>query len=198
MYDILLPRILRVTQGVALRRYALTPGIDFLNHSAAISPRGQVSFRYFGDNFEVRADRSFNPGEQVYISYGAQSNDSLLQYYGFVVDGKDGVEMDSFVFDDEVSTELGVPVGKLVAKVYGFEKNVIAAVSKRVGGKNELARKALRAVCLAQLERFQTSAEEDESIVIEAERDGKTRLAVAARYRLVKKRVLEAAVSKLG
>ena len=36
-------------------------------------------------------------GEQVFISYGKQSNDSLLQYYGFV---EPGIQHDTYVVPD--------------------------------------------------------------------------------------------------
>lgn len=43
-----------------------------------------VSYNYFGDNFDLVANTDYSEGEQIYISYGKQSNDRLLQYYGFV------------------------------------------------------------------------------------------------------------------
>ena len=43
-----------------------------------------MSYNYFSDVFEVRVDQSYGEGEQVFISYGKQSNDRLLQFYGFV------------------------------------------------------------------------------------------------------------------
>lgn len=35
-------------------------------------------------NASIRGFMTWSQGEQVFISYGRQSNDSLLQYYGFV------------------------------------------------------------------------------------------------------------------
>jgi hypothetical protein len=42
-----------------------------------------VSYDFFRDAFSVTAANAYTPGQQVFVSYGRQSNDSLLQYYGF-------------------------------------------------------------------------------------------------------------------
>lgn len=68
----------------SLKRYVLCPVVDFFNHRSDCG--SDVSYNYFADQFEVRAGRSTAKGEQVFISYGRQSNDRLLQYYGFVED----------------------------------------------------------------------------------------------------------------
>jgi len=67
----------------SLKRYVLCPVVDFFNHRSDCG--SDVSYNYFTDQFEVRTGR-YARGEQVYISYGRQSNDRLLQYYGFVED----------------------------------------------------------------------------------------------------------------
>lgn len=67
----------------SLKRYVLCPVVDFFNHRSDCG--SDVSYNYFADQFEVRAGR-YAEGEQVFISYGRQSNDRLLQYYGFVED----------------------------------------------------------------------------------------------------------------
>ncbi len=64
-----------------LKRYVICPFIDMFNHrSGCVS---DVSYNYFANQFELRTER-YQEGEQVYLSYGRQSNDRLLQYYGFV------------------------------------------------------------------------------------------------------------------
>ena len=65
-----------------LKRYVLCPVVDMFNHKS--TAKADVSYNYFSDKFEVRIDSSYQPGEQVFISYGKQSNDRLLQFYGFV------------------------------------------------------------------------------------------------------------------
>eukprot|EP00198_Chlamydomonas_reinhardtii_P006814 XP_001696150.1 protein N-methyltransferase [Chlamydomonas reinhardtii] len=65
----------------SLKQYAICPLIDLFNHTSAA--QSEVSYNYFGDSYSVVASRDFKKGEQVFITYGAQSNDSLMQYYGF-------------------------------------------------------------------------------------------------------------------
>jgi hypothetical protein len=77
-------RDLLTSSGVsnaALKRYVVCPFIDMFNHrSGCIS---DVSYNYFANQFELRTE-GYKEGEQVYLSYGRQTNDRLLQYYGFV------------------------------------------------------------------------------------------------------------------
>mmetsp|Transcript_31311 Transcript_31311/g.52361 ORF Transcript_31311/g.52361 Transcript_31311/m.52361 type:complete len:678 (+) Transcript_31311:58-2091(+) len=65
-----------------LKRYVVCPVVDMFNHQSN-SP-ADVSYNYFANQFELRAGRNYRAGQQVFISYGKQSNDRLLQYYGFV------------------------------------------------------------------------------------------------------------------
>jgi hypothetical protein len=53
-----------------------------LNHNS--SSQSEVSYNYFQDRYEVSTKVGYDAGAQVFISYGRQSNDRLLQYYGFV------------------------------------------------------------------------------------------------------------------
>jgi hypothetical protein len=46
--------------------------------------QSEVSYDYPRDAFIVSAATAYTPGQQVFISYGTQTNDSLLQMYGFV------------------------------------------------------------------------------------------------------------------
>ncbi|KAF8066315.1 SETD4 [Scenedesmus sp. PABB004] len=65
-----------------LRQYALCPVIDLLNHSSTNTT--EVSYDYPRDAFLVAAGAGgAASGGQVFISYGAQTNDSLMQFYGF-------------------------------------------------------------------------------------------------------------------
>lgn len=74
LYELILSR--------SLKQYAMSPVIDLCNHSCAV--RAEVAYDYFRDAYSVVAGRDYAPGEQVFISYGeSQSNDSLMQYYGF-------------------------------------------------------------------------------------------------------------------
>jgi hypothetical protein len=64
-----------------LKRYVICPYIDMFNHNSKC--QSDVSYNYFSNQFEVRT-QNYQEGEQVYITYGKQSNDRLLQFYGFV------------------------------------------------------------------------------------------------------------------
>lgn len=63
-------------------RYAMCPVIDLCNHTSRAE--SDVSYEYFLNSFSLTTNNLFEPGDQVYISYGKRSNDELLQYYGFV------------------------------------------------------------------------------------------------------------------
>eukprot|EP01039_Chlorochromonas_danica_P004313 gene4313-4734_t len=64
-----------------LKRYVMCPVIDMFNHDSRC--QSDVSYDYFGDSFSLTT-QSYQSGEEVFISYGQQSNDRLLQVYGFV------------------------------------------------------------------------------------------------------------------
>ena len=51
------------------------------NHFSA---QAEAQFDWLRDSYRVVSDRSYCQGEQVVINYGSQSNDQLLQLYGFV------------------------------------------------------------------------------------------------------------------
>lgn len=69
------------SRASGLKRYVVCPFVDMFNHKSTAS--SDVSYNYFTNVFELRTE-SYAQGEQVFISYGKQSNDRLLQYYGFV------------------------------------------------------------------------------------------------------------------
>ena len=59
----------------------MCPLVDMFNHNSSCN--SEASFNYFNGCFELRTG-SYDTGDQVFISYGKQSNDRFLQYYGFV------------------------------------------------------------------------------------------------------------------
>lgn len=65
------------------KRYVICPLIDMANHKS-IGTTGEVSFEFFGDAYSLAMSSGVSKNSEVYISYGARSNDQLLQYYGFV------------------------------------------------------------------------------------------------------------------
>lgn len=60
-----------------LKWYAMCPVIDSINHDSASN--NTVAYEYFKDTFAVAASSGVQQGLQVFITYGSQSNDSLLQ-----------------------------------------------------------------------------------------------------------------------
>jgi hypothetical protein len=188
MYDLLTPRILGAMQGVRLKRYALVPGVDFINHASRVNGRAEVSFEYFQEKFQVSCGEDYSAGDEVAISYGAQSNDSFVQYYGFVEELNPA---DDYVFDDSISDLMNVTKRTLKARRgFGFENSVVEEVAKRFGGNTSSARKVLGDLCRAELDGFATSIAEDEQLLA-ISLSSREQLAIA--YRLEKKRVLEAA-----
>ena len=54
-------------------------------HCRGIGVRGDVAFEFFGDAYSLSIKGgTVQKGEELFISYGARSNDQLLMYYGFV------------------------------------------------------------------------------------------------------------------
>ena len=57
--------------------------IDMANHKS-VGSAGDVSFEFFGNAYGLAVDQRVDANDELCISYGARSNDQLLQYYGFV------------------------------------------------------------------------------------------------------------------
>jgi hypothetical protein len=72
-------------QAQEVQLHAMCPVIDLFNHSSG-SGSG-CEFDIFDDAFKVVAAQGTAPGQELLISYGSMSNDSLLQLYGFVEAG---------------------------------------------------------------------------------------------------------------
>ncbi|GIL49295.1 hypothetical protein Vafri_5681 [Volvox africanus] len=76
--------------------YAVSPFIDMFNHDSRA--KSECVFIPGRDEFRVAAGEPLQRGQQVLISYGNQSNDALLQRYGFVQ--LDGNQHDRYVVQD--------------------------------------------------------------------------------------------------
>lgn len=77
------PVIEKRTRRKKVNIHTLVPGMDMPNHNArARLPK----FASYKDKtvFILNAHRSYQPGEQVFITYGDKCNDELLATYGFV------------------------------------------------------------------------------------------------------------------
>ena len=74
LYDVLL--------SARVRWHAMAPLVDMANHDGGVT--STMEYGYFGDAFELSVQgRAHAPGDQVFISYGPQGSDGLVQYYGF-------------------------------------------------------------------------------------------------------------------
>lgn len=188
MYDVLLPKILSTVQGVELKRFAMTPGIDFLNHSSLVSGKAEVTYDYFSEKFIVESGEEYKTGEEVFISYGAQSNDSFLQYYGFVEEDN---AAETFKFGEDIAKMLGVNEGKLILRRSGFDKSTLLSVSKKLGGKEKAGLITLQKLCDAEVTNMATTVEQDTDLLKERKTKENPRLELAIQYRREKKKLLE-------
>lgn len=62
--------------------YALFPALDMVNHSVHCPTK--FAYDESQDAYIVSTGASFRRGDEVFLSYGPKSNDSLLFFYGFV------------------------------------------------------------------------------------------------------------------
>lgn len=170
----------------------MTPGIDLLNHSSSVTGKAEVSYEYFTDKFVVQAGEDYEAGDEAFISYGAQSNDSFLQYYGFVEDENPA---ETYTFGSEIEQVLGVRTGSLIARRNsGFDDASVQDVAKKLGGNEDSARKALNELCSAELGGMGTNLEADVEMLKRGDCDTNPRLKLAVRYRIEKKQVLTTAL----
>jgi hypothetical protein len=62
---------------------ALAPYLDFLNHSTDMEV--DAKFNKVTRRYEIYTKTPYKKGQQVFISYGPHSNDTLFLEYGFTV-----------------------------------------------------------------------------------------------------------------
>jgi hypothetical protein len=82
------------TQLTADDCYAMCPFMDYFNHSdVGCNPESDSK------GYSVSADRDYKAGEEVFVTYGAHSNDFLLAEYGFILDGNqnDSIPLDQLL-----------------------------------------------------------------------------------------------------
>lgn len=65
--------------------YACAPLIDMINHVPSSTPHCKLSYDIKG--LSVLSQSSYKCGQEVFISYGAHSNEALLCEYGFTIPG---------------------------------------------------------------------------------------------------------------
>ncbi|KAL3502575.1 hypothetical protein ACH5RR_037024 [Cinchona calisaya] len=79
-FGILFSRLVRLPSMDG--RVALVPWADMLNHSCQVETF--LDYDRSSKGVVFTTDRAYQPGEQVFISYGRKSNGELLLSYGFV------------------------------------------------------------------------------------------------------------------
>ncbi|KAH7533519.1 ribulose-1,5 bisphosphate carboxylase/oxygenase large subunit N-methyltransferase, chloroplastic isoform X2 [Ziziphus jujuba] len=79
-FGILFSRLVRLPSMDG--RFALVPWADMLNHDCEVETF--LDYDKSSQGVVFTTDRSYQPGEQVFISYGNKSNGELLLSYGFV------------------------------------------------------------------------------------------------------------------
>ena len=204
-YDFLFPRVLKRIQGVELQRMALTPVVDLFNHSSSAvdasrsstdkkggaKERPLVDYDYFRSRFLVRSGREYEAGEEVFVSYGEQSNDTFIQYYGFVE--KDN-KADTYVFGPSVKQELGLDT-RLEMKGHrekGFNRALLDKLQEiwKTEG-DERWWRVLKDSCERELRKKKTSIEEDLQ-KLRSVKDKRMRLVIE--FRIEKKKTLKALI----
>lgn len=74
--------------------YAMCPFMDYFNHS-------DVGCDPLADSkgYSVTTDRAYKAGEEVFVSYGAHTNDFLLAEYGFILESnlRDAIPLDHII-----------------------------------------------------------------------------------------------------
>ncbi|KAK8346066.1 hypothetical protein V6Z12_A07G189900 [Gossypium hirsutum] len=79
-FGILFSRLVRLPSMNG--KVALVPWADMLNHSCEVETF--LDYDKSSQGVVFTTDRAYQPGEQVFISYGKKSNGELLLSYGFV------------------------------------------------------------------------------------------------------------------
>lgn len=92
-FGILFSRLVRLPSMDG--RVALVPWADMMNHSCEVETF--LDYDKSSQGVVFTTDRAYQPGEQVFISYGRKSNGELLLSYGFVpregTNPRDSVEL---------------------------------------------------------------------------------------------------------
>ncbi|OJJ50617.1 hypothetical protein ASPZODRAFT_11482 [Penicilliopsis zonata CBS 506.65] len=82
---------------------ALVPFADYFNHD----DDADCEVLFDGKQYTFKAMRRFDEGEEIYMSYGAHSNDFLFVEYGFYLEHNesDAVYLDDIIFKDLTLSE---------------------------------------------------------------------------------------------
>lgn len=190
LYDIILSN--------KLKWYALCPIIDSINHNCKVE--STIEFEYFKDRFVTSTSSAYQKGEQVFISYGNQGNDSLFQYYGFIQADNPhdtfilkgvtvaGSSID-LVFDSH--GKLSSESRKSVSSLVKGQRNIDSEQDIR-GATNKVVASAIK----AGIKSFPTTLQEDEK-ALQAGHLMPVRKRAAVEFRILKKKILIKALEKI-
>lgn len=183
LYDVIL--------SSKLKWYALCPIIDSINHSSRVDSK--VEFEYFRDCIVASTGVGWNPGQQVFISYGPQTNDSLFQYYGFVEDNNSHDMYNLFaIMDNGENIELII-----TAKGIATDESLASLRGKLGKYENEQTLyKALLSMLETELGGKATSVADDLRLM-RASHLASQRVKAATLFRLEKKRILLRAIERV-
>jgi hypothetical protein len=158
-----------------------------------------VEFEYFRDRFAASASAGYAPGDQIFISYGAQSNDSLLQYYGFTEPGNphDEYVIESATVAGPRTSSAGesANIKVLINGKGSFAPETLAAATSAAGGGDAEALRVLLAAVEREIASKPTRLEDDER-QLQTPHLMSPRQRAAAEFRAEKKRLLEKCVKK--
>lgn len=208
LYEVLLSRNVKV--------YLLAPGVDFINHSQDVET--DLSYDYFQDAYAVRSDREYSKGDQVFISYGQQANDSLMQYYGFCLPDN---PLDFYVIENlqlQIKQELGLEVLPSVENTEslidvsvtrdGFPGKTLSTLRSIIKSCNPKAQEdelegqlaaLLLKVCQQELDVMGSTLKEDVKTVKKIQDlDKSTRYEWALKFRIEKKKILQQCIEKIA
>lgn len=77
--------IYSLLRGQSVREQVLCPLIDMANHRGDMGGDGaELTYEFFSNCYTVCAGVNFMTNDEVFISYGEQISDSLLQRFGFI------------------------------------------------------------------------------------------------------------------
>ena len=185
VYDIIL--------SSKLKWYAMCPIIDSLNHSGKVD--SSIEYEYFKDKFVVSTSSPYEPGEEVFITYGAKTNDQLLQYYGFV-EKNNPHDLYSLVID-VAGTQVPVsikPNGQLSKE--SIDAMNTEDLKNNVEGKiSEVIKGALRLSISRELDEKATSLKDDLKLMESPGMIRSDRQALALRFRISQKEILQKALA---
>lgn len=101
---------------------ALAPFADYFNHA----DEGCI-VNFGSDGITIIADRTYEKGDEIYISYGPHSNDFLLTEYGFILTEN---KWDELLLDQVILPELSAKQQKLLEEEsflgnYVLDRNMV-------------------------------------------------------------------------